>query len=290
MRECVLFCWGEEGFGVCVLVRVRGESTPSPPLPFPTNPPTHTDAHNTVEGGATASTLDAKWARQEAVDAEIRQYQALSAFKLRELLQKNRVPTEDCYDKPSLLERLRLYLLAAPTGAGPKGGDSSADPFLEERPIPFSVAPATNRVFAGILGGFNLLGALALGGILRDYAAVYGAATQLPGLLGLSQAVYPALLVYAVGFNVIPLLRSFWVKERNAEIEKRNDARRAWAGVLGRAIGPLYDKILAARNYRSSLKVVRKSDVEYTTARPAAEQAGAKEGQDLEAFDRRLRD
>lgn len=258
---------------------------------------THTHAHKntkhitTVEGGLSGGsglggsrTLDAKWARQEAVDAEMLQYQALSAFKLRELLQRNRIPTEDCYDKPSLLERLKLFLLAAPSTAKAQGDA----PYLEEQPIPFSVAPATNRVFAGILGGINLLGAFALGGVLRDYATVYGAATQLPGLLGLSQALYVPLLIYAVGFNVIPLLRSFWVKEKNAEIGRRNEARRAWAGVLGRAIGPLYDKILAARNYRSSLKVVRRADVAYSTAQPAAEQAGRKEGQDLDAFDRRL--
>ena len=136
----------------------------------------------------------------------------------------------------------------------------------------------------------NLFGAVALGGVLRDYATVYGASTALPGLLGLSQTLFVPLVVYAVGFNAIPLLRSLWVKERNAEIERRNEARRAWAGVLGRAIGPLYDKILAARNYRSGLKVVRKADVEYTTARTAAEQALGREGADLDAFDKRLRD
>ncbi len=233
---------------------------------------------------SSSTTFDAKWARQEAIDAEMRQYQALSAFKLRDVLQRARIPTDDCYDQPSLLERLRLYLLAAPSSSKAQGDA----PFLQEQPIPFSVAPATNRVFAGILGGFNLIGALALGGVLKDYAALYGATSQLPGIFGLSQALYGPLLVYAVGFNVIPLLRSLWVKEKNAEIARRNAAREAWAGVLGRAVGPLYDKVLAARNYRSGMKVVRRGDVAYSTARPAAEQAGAAEAAGLEGFDRRL--
>jgi hypothetical protein len=158
-------------------------------------------------------------------------------------------------------------------------------PYLEEQPIPFSVAPATNRVFAGILGVANLGGALVLGGVLRDYAIMYGTSNPLPGILGLSQALYPALVVYAVGFNVIPFVRSLWVKEKNKEILARNEARQQWAGILRRAVGPLYEKILAATNYRSALKVVKKGDVTYSSANSAQDLARAQELKDLEAFD-----
>ena len=236
------------------------------------------DNDNTVEGGA----LDARWSQQQQVDGEILKYQELTAHKLREVLRGIRIPTDDCYDKSSLLERLRSYLLAAPSSSKARGDAS----FLEEEAIPFSLAPASNRVFAAILGVANLAGAIVLGSVLRDYTMVYG--SQLPGILAVSQAVYAPLLTYAIGFNVIPFVRSLWIKEKNAEIKKRNESRRAWAGILGRAIGPLYEKILAARNYRSKMKVVKRKDVTYTTTKSAAEQVGEKEAQDMESFDRKL--
>jgi hypothetical protein len=47
------------------------------------------------------------------------------------------------------------------------------------------------------------------------------------------QGLYTPLLVYAVGFNVIPLVRWFKLREKNKEIERRNEARRTWAGEGG---------------------------------------------------------
>lgn len=226
--------------------------------------------------------LDAGWARQVRVDEEVRQYQGLSASEIRQALLAKRVPVQDCFDKASLLERLKGFLLSAPSTAQALG----EAPYLSEQPVPFSLAPTTNRVFAGILGVANLGGAIVLGDILSKYSAMYGS-TGLPGLLGLSQALYPALIVYAVGFNLIPFLRSRWLNLKNAEIARRNEARQSWAGILGRAVGPLYEKILAARHYRSNLKVIKKEDVLYTSGKSVAEQSNREVG-DLQAFDRQM--
>jgi len=235
------------------------------------------------EGGR--EMLNANWARQERVDEEVRGYQGLTAFELREALQAKRVPVQDCFDKASLLERLKGFLLSAPSTAQAVGTAS----YLEENPIPFSLAPGTNRLFAGILGVANLGGAIVLGDVLRNYASVYGANTPLPGILGLSQALYPALLVYAVGFNLIPFLRSRWVNAKNKEILQRNEARQAWAVILERAVGPLYEKILSARHYRSKMKVVRKEDMTYSSSGSMAERQGMdKMTKDLEDFDRQF--
>jgi len=278
----------DESFVLPVLTRLNGrpEVTPEGEIIYVFPELMTTAAAQAAPGGEGGrEMLNANWARQERVDEEVREYQGLTSFELREALQAKRVPVQDCFDKASLLERLKGFLLSAPSTAQAVG----TAPYLEENPIPFSLAPATNRVFAGILGLANLGGAIVLGDVLRNYVSVYGAETPLPGILGLSQALYPALLVYAVGFNLIPFLRSRWVKAKNEDISRRNEARQAWAGILGRAVGPLYDKILSARHYRSSLKVVRKEDVTYSSSGKLAEQQGRdKMEQDLKAFDRQV--
>lgn len=140
-------------------------------------------------------------------------------------------------------------------------------------------------MFAGILGAVNLGGALYLGNVLRTFAAA--GATSLPGVLGLSSALYGPLLTYAIGFNLIPALRSAWNKEKNREIRERNSAREKWAGVVNRAVGPLYEKMLSARRYRSNLKVLREEDVSFTTAKSVVEQG---QRQQMDDFDARLRE
>lgn len=232
-----------------------------------------------MEGGA----LDARWSQEQQIDGEILKYQGLTAHKLREVLKQMRIPSDDCYDKSDLLERLRSYLLSVPSSSKARGDAT----YLEEEAIPFSLAPASNRVFAALLGVVNIGGVIVLGNLLRDYSIMYGG-QPLPTILGFAQAVYVPLITYAIGFNVIPFVRSLWLKEKNGEIEKKNESRRTWAGILGRAIGPLYEKILAARNYRSRMKVVKKKDVTYTTTKSASDQVVAKEAQDMDKFDRKL--
>ena len=149
--------------------------------------------------------------------------------------------------------------------------------------IPFSLAPATNRVFAGLLGGVNLIGAIWLGNILSTYSVLYP--RGLPGILGLSQALYIPLLIYAIGFNAIPALRYQWTKQRNADIEQRNARRQLWAQIIDRAVGPLYQKIAAARHFKEDMKVIKKEDVTYSTSKSLQDQPD----EELRRFDGRLR-
>lgn len=223
---------------------------------------------------------DVRASRTALVDRDITtKYAPLTAFQLREILRGERVPCDDCYDKSDLLNRLRDYLLASPSQAKV----TDIPPLMLEEEVPFSLAPVRNRIFAGILGVVNLGGALVLGNILRQYAAV-GA---LPVQLSVAAALYAPLLTYAIGFNVIPALRNMWNKERNREITQRNESRERWASILSRAVGPLYNKILAARGYRSKLKVLKDEDITYSTNKSVVEQA---ERQAMSDFDAKLRE
>ena len=55
---------------------------------------------------------------------------------------------------------------------------------------------------------------------------------MLPGFLGLVQAFYPLLLLYAVSFNAAPAWRKFQNEGENEKIAKRNAARRQAAFAL----------------------------------------------------------
>jgi len=149
--------------------------------------------------------------------------------------------------------------------------------------IPFSIAPATNRVFAGLLGAVNLFGALYLGNVLSTYSALYP--NGLPGILGLSQSLYLPLVIYAIGFNAIPALRYFWLKQQNEDITGRNTRRQLWARILDRAVGPLYQKIATARRFKQDLKVIKQGDVTYSTSKSLSEQPN----EELKRFDKKLK-
>lgn len=203
----------------------------------------------------------------------------MPAWDIKLLMENRGVPTQGCYDKAELINRLINFEVAKPAMEEPN------ELFLEEKEIPFSMAPQLNLVLAGLLGAVNLGGALWLGGFLEKAVFMYG--PNLPSVLGLSKSLYGLIVTYAVGFNLIPGLRYLWVKEQNMEIGKRNSVRRQFAKILSRAGGPLYDKLLAARKFKSKVKVIKDRDVEYTTAKPASEQRDPAE-EDLRAFDKKM--
>ena len=83
------------------------------------------------------------------------------------------------------------------------GVASSGDyPYLVELPRRFSAAPPSQLLAAGALGAANLGGVLYLGTLLpRVRATTAGAAS----LLATLRALYPPLLLYAVGFLALPV-------------------------------------------------------------------------------------
>jgi hypothetical protein len=175
------------------------------------------------------------------------------------------------YDKVDLIRLLR-------------GRSPPVPQYVEEEPLTFSVAKEFNRLAAAALGILNLGGALFLGGQLSSLPV----GTVLPSYLGLTQSLYPLLLVYAITYNVIPLVRSIRIKQANERVEKFNSHRRQWAALLADGGQVVRRKLEAARKFAKDLKVLGNDDVAYTTAKSLAEQNNPKQDPALEAFDRRL--
>jgi hypothetical protein len=154
---------------------------------------------------------------------------------------------------------------------------------LQERELKFSLASDLNKLLAGGLGVLNLGGALYLGNLLSQYAAI-GAQ------LGAIQTLYPLLLGYAVLFNVIPLARNLWIQQQNAQIQARNKKRRQWANFLQQASSTNPDirrKLRAASSYGSLMQKAGK-DIVYDTSRPSEDVDKDRQQKALKDFDKLL--
>jgi hypothetical protein len=92
--------------------------------------------------------------------------------------------------------------------------------YLVELPRPFSTAPTSQLVAAGGLGAANLAGVLYLGTLLQSARAVGGAAGS-AALLASLRSIYPGLLLYALGFVLLPIGRSVRLKRQNDKVGKR---------------------------------------------------------------------
>lgn len=72
--------------------------------------------------------------------------------------------------------------------------------------------------------------------------------------MGLVQQFFPLLLVYAVLFNAIPLVRKFWIEGQNAKIQARNEARKSWKTVLEQKAGSVKRKLGAADRFGKRMR------------------------------------
>jgi len=72
--------------------------------------------------------VDVRESRQRQVDRQVMQWAQASASELRAYLSRLRVPTDDCFDKTDLLERLQSYLMSTPVA-------EQAPTFLEEEEV-----------------------------------------------------------------------------------------------------------------------------------------------------------
>lgn len=139
--------------------------------------------------------------------------------------------------------------------------------YLRESLWRFSRAGSGQVLMAVGLGGANLVGALALGSLLRDGAI----AAQLGGLVAFVAGIYWLLLGYGIGFLVIPLARYFWIQWRNPKIEARNQQRQERAIALNAASDELKDKIAFAQQFAAAT-VISAQDIAYTTETDLTEQ------------------
>eukprot|EP00980_Cylindrotheca_fusiformis_P005227 scaffold1119_cov120-Cylindrotheca_fusiformis.AAC.7 len=209
-----------------------------------------------------------------------------STKEIKNLLYVNRISTQGALEKQELIRVLEQAL--PPMTFEEEEEVFEADPsLLREREYKFSLAPDMNKFLAGGLGVVNLGGALYLGQVLND-SALYG--VRLPSFLGFTQSIYPLLLAYAISFNVIPLVRNFWIKAENARIQARNQARRKWSERLKNRSGSVGRKLKAAANFATRRKQLKSDDVVYDTKTSASELGVKKERMDLDEFDKLLND
>ena len=150
--------------------------------------------------------------------------------------------------------------------------------FLTELERPFSTAPTSQLVAAGGLGAANLAGVIYLGALLQSARSVGGTAGS-AALLASLRGIYPGLLVYAVGFVLLPIGRSVRLKRQNEKVSKRNRLRKAWSTAVNSKPGAsLTRKLGAARERRRARRVLRKGGAAFSSAVPDAAEAEAIEG------------
>lgn len=211
-----------------------------------------------------------------------------STREISQLLQYNRISTKGAYERSDLLRILENAL--PPMTKEEEAEIALDDPtVLQEREYKFSLASDLNKMLAGGLGVVNLGGALYLGNLLNQYAMVYG--SRLPSFMGTAQTFYPLLLGYAVLFNIIPLVRNFWIQQQNAQIQARNTKRRQWASFLAsasRSNPSVRRKLQAATKFGSTIQKAGKNIV-YDTSRPSEENESQRQQQALQEFDKMLK-
>lgn len=135
--------------------------------------------------------------------------------------------------------------------------ERSLPQYLEEARWVFSQATSTQKLWAIGLGGINLVGALALGSLLRK-AAVLG------GFLGFVQSIYVILLIYGVAFLVIPFVRNLWIQSLNQQIAARNSQRQRHSRQLLTPDSRLLEKLNFAQQFAGET-VISDRDLAYTT-------------------------
>ncbi len=209
-----------------------------------------------------------------------------SSRDIQNLLRMNGISLRGARDKSDLMELLEDAI--GPMTPEEEEEASLMDPsMLQEREYKFSLASGFNKFAAGALGIANLGGVLYLGNLFSQYN-LYG--VQLPSWLGLTQALYPALVVYAILFNAIPLARNFWIGQKNAEIQGRNKARRRWKEIAKSGGSRVLRKLKAAAKFATGRKTIKADDSLYTTKQSSTSLEAEKNKRDLDEFDKLLND
>jgi len=226
-------------------------------------------------------------------DPALADLESLDETELAEPARERRVELPDgtATDGKALRRALRTWAaqtLAQDGGGGSGGGALFPQGFLEEKLAPFSSAEPGQLVAAGLLGLVNLGGVAFLGTLLADLPA---GAVFPEGLewLGLVQALFPALALYAGSFIALPALRYVRLQRRNKDIEQRNRNRAAWQTKLERE-GVAPKRLEAAKRFGRTLRIVREDNVAFDSAKSLTEQQGAMQAPALDDFDRRLRE
>lgn len=208
-----------------------------------------------------------------------------TAREIKQKMQQAGIDVRGALDKADLLQILNRKLPQL------VDDEDAAVSLLQEKEIKFSAAGDLQRVLSGLLGAVNLIGALYLGNILAS-PSLQG--VQLPSYFGFVQMSYPFLLAYAILFNVIPLARSFWIKQENQKINLRNKARRSWYKLvqssLGTLSGRIASKLRSAQRFGLNMRRlgISQSDIVYDTSKDTSDIDVLREKKSLQEFDQKI--
>ncbi|MGP0129441.1 MAG: hypothetical protein ACTMUB_09335 [cyanobacterium endosymbiont of Rhopalodia musculus] len=139
--------------------------------------------------------------------------------------------------------------------------------YLKEKSYYFSRASSRQIMLAIGLGVLNFILALVLGYLIKDPKLI----NQMTGLVSFASSIYWILLVYAIAFLGIPLIRHFWIQWRNNRIEYRNMIRQKRAENLLQPNESLQQKIKYACEFAAE-KLITEADISYTTEKDVLEQ------------------
>ena len=138
--------------------------------------------------------------------------------------------------------------------------------YLKESLWRFSQATSGQNMLAAGLGAFNLIGALVLGWLLRN-----GIAGQLGGLVAFAGGIYGLLLAYGIGFLAVPLVRYWWIQQRNQKLADRNERRQQLAENLNQGGAALQLKMAYAQQFAAET-IVSQDNLAYSTETDLTEQ------------------
>jgi flagellar basal body-associated protein FliL len=138
-------------------------------------------------------------------------------------------------------------------------------PYLKENLWTFSLASSSQKMLAVGLGAVNIVLALVLGSLLTSDIA-----EEIGGFISLIQFLYPLLLTYAISYLTIPLIRYFWLQNRNNKVKERNYYREEKANLL-QCSKELELKINYAQNFANQT-IISQGNLAYSTEKDLLDQ------------------
>ncbi|KAH1226125.1 chloroplastic protein [Glycine max] len=148
--------------------------------------------------------------------------------------------------------------------------------FFKEKKWQFSITGTSERAMVIGLGGLNLFGVIILGTMLNALTSVFlliqrDTAVAPSSFIKFVADIFPLLQIYAGSFFAIPLVRWFFIRKKNADIEKRNKARQQCAQVLELPDTSLRQKLFSARDMAEKT-VIGQDQIVYSTDKDLLEQ------------------
>lgn len=144
-------------------------------------------------------------------------------------------------------------------------GKVAISPYLKENLWQFSVASSSQKILAIGLGGVNIVLALVLGSLLTPEIA-----QEMGSFILFVDFLYPLLLTYAVSYLSIPLIRYFWLQNRNNKVNERNYQREKRANLL-QSSKELEFKINYAQQFANQT-IISQENLAYSTEKDLLDQ------------------